>query len=292
MESSQSGSAVVEGVTNQGVTVTVLRSATLVLALALCPTVLDAQANVSRPGTTEVLIVGTFHMANPGRDLANTQVDDVLSPRRQAEIAQVIAALKRFAPTRIAVEAPFYDDALENRYADYAAGKAELSRNEVQQLGFRLAKELGHKTIHSVDADGEFPLLAVEDYARARGYSTQYDALVAEVRDSAKAQSAFLASHTIMDALRRVNSQQRVAWDLGWHFRVAHLGQPWNWPGADLVSSYYRRNMRIYTNIIRVADTPGDRILVIYGSGHLGWLRQIFGNDPTVRVRTLEEFVN
>lgn len=265
----------------------------VLLIAALIPAALNAQTRERQNrSVTEILVVGTFHMSNPGRDLANTQADDVLSPQRQAEIAQVIAVLKRFAPTKIAVEAAFYEDAVQSRYADYVAGKVTLNRNEVQQLGFRIAKELGHRTIYSVDADGEFPLLAVEDYAKARGYGVQYDALVAEARDSARAQSAYLKSHSILDVLRNMNAGPRVAWDLGWHYRLAHLGEPWNWPGADLLSSYYRRNMRISTNILKVADTPGDRVLVIYGAGHLGWLRQIFGSDPTVRVRTLEEFVN
>ncbi|MEN6310254.1 MAG: hypothetical protein ABFD80_01805, partial [Acidobacteriota bacterium] len=31
----------------------------------------------------EMLIVGTFHMANPGHDIFNAKADDVLSPKRQ-----------------------------------------------------------------------------------------------------------------------------------------------------------------------------------------------------------------
>ena len=38
----------------------------------------------SRP---EILVLGTFHMANPGHDIHSTQVDDVLAPKRQQEIA-------------------------------------------------------------------------------------------------------------------------------------------------------------------------------------------------------------
>jgi hypothetical protein len=35
----------------------------------------------------EVMVVGVFHMANPGHDLHNLKVDDVLEPKRQGEIA-------------------------------------------------------------------------------------------------------------------------------------------------------------------------------------------------------------
>jgi hypothetical protein len=48
--------------------------------------------------------------------------------------------------------------------------------------------------------------------------------------------------------------------------------------------------MRIFGNVVRLADTPNERIIVIYGAGHLGWLRQAFAGDPTVRLRTLADF--
>jgi hypothetical protein len=41
---------------------------------------------------------------------------------------------------------------------------------------------------------------------------------------------------------------------------------------------------------VQLADSPGERILVIYGAGHLGWLRQFTASDPTMRLRKLAEF--
>jgi hypothetical protein len=49
--------------------------------------------------------------------------------------------------------------------------------------------------------------------------------------------------------------------------------------------------MRIYANVMQIADAPDDRVLVIYGAGHLGWLQQAFGGNPTLRLRKLAEFV-
>ena len=56
----------------------------------------------------EVLVLGVYHMANPGRDVFNMQADDVLAPKRQAEIAQLMEVLKKFQPTKIAIEADMY----------------------------------------------------------------------------------------------------------------------------------------------------------------------------------------
>ena len=37
-------------------------------------------------GSSPILILGTYHMANPGLDAYNVEADDVLSARRQEEI--------------------------------------------------------------------------------------------------------------------------------------------------------------------------------------------------------------
>ena len=272
-----------------------MRSRATIAALtlwAVCPLpVVSQQSPAEKPtARAEVLVLGVYHMSNPGRDVVNMQADDVLAPKRQAEIAEVIAVLKQFHPTKIAVEAGFDDDAISKRYGDYLAGKHELSRNETEQIGFRLARELGRKAVYPVDADGEFPFPRLVDYAKARGRTKEFDALMGEIGDRVKATNAYLASHTVLETLLYMNSDDHVAEDVGFYYRQAHLGEPWNWAGADLVSDWFRRNMRIYSNVLQLADSPNDRVLVIFGAGHLGWLQHNFASDPTVRLRKLAEF--
>src|SRR5574341_2463387 len=57
----------------------------------------------------EVIVLGVYHMANPGRDVFNMQADDVLAPKRQQEIAELVAVLKKFNPTKVAVEHEFQE---------------------------------------------------------------------------------------------------------------------------------------------------------------------------------------
>lgn len=52
------------------------------------------------PAPIDVMVVGTYHMDNPGLDLANMKVDDVLKPERQKELEALSAALADFRPTR------------------------------------------------------------------------------------------------------------------------------------------------------------------------------------------------
>lgn len=243
------------------------------------------------PARGEVLILGVYHMSNPGRDIFSTRADDVLAAKRQAEIAQVIEALEGFRPTKIAVERQSGDNRIATRYADYLAGKSELTSNEIDQLGFRLAKQLGQKEVYPVDADGEFPYPRLLKYAKATDRSKELTALMDEVGATVKAQDAYLASHTILETLLYMNADAKADQDVGFYFRQAEFGEPYDWAGADLVSDWFRRNMRIYTNIVRLAESSNERILVIYGSGHLGWLRYAFALNPNFRLRKLAEFV-
>ena len=236
----------------------------------------------------EVLVLGTYHMANPGRDLFNMQADDVLSAKRQQEIAELIEVLKRFRPTKVAIESSPGGPRI-SQYAEYLAGKLTLTRNEIDQVGFRLAREMGHKTIYPVDADGDFPFQHLVNWAKANGRSGALDSLMGEVGEMVKAQDAWLRSHTILETLRYMNADAKIAQDMGFYFRQGALGEQWDQAGADLVAEWYKRNIRIYSNIMRLIESPNERVLVLYGNGHLGWLRQMFAGNPSVRLRTLAE---
>ncbi len=239
----------------------------------------------------EVLVLGVFHMANPGRDIFNTQVDDVLMPKRQAEMSQVIAVLKKFNPTKIAVERDPGDKRLAKDYSDYLAGKHELTRNEIEQIGFRLARELGHKSVFGVDADGEFPYPRVVKCAKATGRSKEFEQIEREIGAMVKAQDAYLSTHSVLETLLYMNADEKVAEAVGFYYRQAHLGEPWDWAGADLVADWFRRNIRIYSNVVQLVESSNERILVVFGAGHLGWLQQNFSSDPNIRLRKLGQLI-
>jgi Family of unknown function (DUF5694) len=239
----------------------------------------------------EILILGTYHMSNPGRDIYNMKADDVLSPQRQQEIAQLIDVLKKFQPTKIALEDDPGSKRLTKNYPDYLAGKYTLTDNERDQIGFRLAKELGHKQIYGVDEEGEFPWGRVVNYAKANGRSQQFDAVSAKMGERVKQQDDFLHSHTVLETLQFMNSDERVAGDVGFYYSLVPFSDPDDYAGSDLIAKWYQRNIRIYSNMVHLVDSPNDRILVIYGAGHLGWLQQDVENDPSVKLRKLSEFV-
>ena len=261
-----------------------LRAAAVVLAAL--PTVVWCEPG-ARP---EILVLGTYHMANPGRDQHNIRADDVLAPQRQSEIAQLVEVLKGFRPTKIAIEAPVGSTRVTGHYADYLAGSYQLTRNEDEQIGFRLAKELGHGTIYPVDEEGDFPYGRVLNYAKASGRAAQLAALQAAVEKRVREQDDYLHSHTVLETLMLMNSDAAVARDVAGYLAFVPFGDPDDYAGPDLLAMWYQRNIRIYRNIVALIDSPQERILVLYGAGHLGWLQRDVADDASVRLRRLAEF--
>ena len=238
----------------------------------------------------EVLILGTYHMDNPGRDIVNMKADDTLAPKRQAEIRELLNLLARFRPNKIAIEADS-DGPKIKQYSDYLAGKYELGRGERDQIGFQLGKQLNLPKIYGIDADGDFPFLAVQDYAKAHGREKELDSLMAQVGKRVQDDNEFLNSHSVLDMLLRMNSSEAVRRDLAGYAMFAHFGEEYNYPGARLLTEWYQRNMRILSNLLNIL-APGDRVIVIFGAGHLGLLRQAVQADPTLTLRTIEEFAS
>jgi len=240
----------------------------------------------SRP---EILVLGTYHMGNPGRDIHNMEADDVLAPKRQQEIAQLVEVLKKFRPTKIAIEAEVGSERATREYADYLTGQYTLKGDETDQIGYRLAKEMGHKTIYPVDDEAEFPWMHVVNYAKANGLGEKFSALDDTMSKQVKEQDKFLHSHTVLEMYEYLNSDSMSASGVAFYYAIVPYGDPGDYAGPDLLAAWFQRNIRIYHNIVKLVESPNDRILVIYGAGHLGWLQQDIANDATVKLRKLND---
>jgi Family of unknown function (DUF5694) len=260
-------------------------------ALAMVPACWS-QSQSKFSARPEILVLGTYHMANPGQDVFNMHADSVLSPKRQQEIVQLIEVLKKFHPTKIAIEASVESQHVGQQYADYLAGKYTLSGDEVDQVAFRLAKELALQTVYPVDEQGDFPYERLVNWAVANGRKAQFDAMQASMGVRVKDENDFLLSHTVLQMFEYINSDSMVSSDVASYFAFVPYGDPDDYAGSDLIASWYQRNIRIYRNIVALIGSPNDRILVIFGAGHLGWLRQDAANDATVRLRKLAEYTS
>lgn len=217
----------------------------------------SAPAFAAQP--VSVMVVGTYHMSNPDRDIHDVQSDDVLTPKRQAELAAVSEGLARFHPTVVDVEWPA--DLVTTRYDAYVKGTLAPSKNEVVQVGFRLAKSV-NAAIHGVDVDGEFPYDPVDAYANAHGQSDILASADSRIVSQIAETNRILQTGTIGQTLRFMNDPAANLHGNDFYRTMLRIGGGAQQPGADLLTAWYRRNFYICANILQLSK-PGDRIVVL-----------------------------
>lgn len=256
-----------------------MRKTAFALALLLAASAFAAEPK--KPA--EVLFLGTFHFDNPGLDYVKSEVPDVMTPERQKEIAKVVEQMRAFGPTKIVLEWPADRQAdLDRRYADYRAGKYELGRNEMYQIGFRLAKMLGHERIYASDVKADMDMDAVIGFAQQ--HDPAFMAMFGEFMQKDLARMKKLQKEAPIDeTLRALNDP---AWlDLGHskYIEMGRVGGNGNYVGAEVLGVWYTRNIKIFSNIARLAQ-PGDRIVAIYGESHVPVLLHFARTMPGMKV--------
>ena len=243
----------------------------LTCAAAFSTTVFAQDAQPTKP---VIGIFGTYHFDNPGRDLVNKKTDDVLTEKRQKEIVELVALLKKFKPTKIAVEQPTTNAKLNERYNNYLSGKAQLTANEVDQIGFRLAKDLNHKAVYTVDWQGNFDIDRVLKAAAANNQTAFTDRTINTFKGFGAKYDALMKTATITEIWRSMNEQAEIDKSHRAYLGTIRVGEGDDYAGAEMARDWYERNLKIYANILRITESPNERILVVIGSSHVKLLQQ------------------
>lgn len=237
---------------------------------------------------TKVLVVGTFHFDYPDLDAHKTELKDrvdVLSPQKSKEVTELVEYIKKFKPTKIAIEAwPNWNAA--KKLQEYKAGKHRNERDERYQLAMRIANELNIAELESIDASS-----AIEDINQKFGktdslyfkkLTDDYDFRSDDVYQNYY--TNFLKSTenpktNLLSLLKHMNSKEFHQYEYGSYLTGDFKLREFD--GADMLSLYwYNRNLRMFRNIQRIPQTKEDRILVIVGNGHASVLRQLFTSSP------------
>lgn len=252
-----------------------------------------------------VLLLGIFHFAGEQVDVNTTPNElriDMLSPERQQQVKRLVDELAKFRPTKIVIEAqPKYQARYDSLYQAYLNDKLVASStfmaNETVQIGFRLAKQLGLKTLYPVDAQAfRFQLSRADSVLTFEKYKNQTDSSFAYWEERYDRESAYddtLAfKSTTQQYLRFLNSPEVQARAIGRWLITTKRGSNVEPIGADgFITRYFNRNVRIYSNIQRVVDRKDERILVIYGAAHMYFLKTLFAASPEFKLEDVTKYL-
>ena len=236
----------------------------------------------------QVLVVGTFHFNYPGLDELKTEESDkidVLKEPKKSEVTELVEYIKKFNPTKIAIEAkPKYSDIWNQRLREYKEGQHRDKRGERYQLAMRLATDFNLDTLYAVDATALSNDLWKQDSMFYKSLTNKIDRDkpdpywdVAETYFDYREKQ--MKSTHILDVFKYMNTRDGHNANFGLYLTGSFAtgeGQ-----AADNFSMWwYNRNARIFANIINITESQEDRILVIFGNGHAAILRQFFEASP------------
>lgn len=251
--------------------------------LWLVPFVASVQAQQPAKEQAQIMILGVYHFHNPNLDFVKTDFPDHLSQKKQQEIAEVLELLAKFKPTKIVVEAPPEQKTVQDNYLSYLKGDYKLTANEIEQIGYRLAKESGHKTIYLADHRLGMDMNSV--MAAAQETNNQYFLeTMKKVMVEVEAMQKRHGQITVREALLELNRPDWQDTTRDIYLQISRVRSKDKYVGADVVTEWYRRNLRIFTNLAQVIDSPKDRVLVIFGQGHVPYLREGVKSSPDMKL--------
>ncbi len=249
-----------------------------VIVVALVLSYHPVSAAESEP-PAQVMLFGVFHFADPGEDMVRTTHIDVMTPENQAYLQGLAERIAEFRPTVVLLEFnPENQARIEETYREYLEGASELGRNEIYQLGFRIAALANLDAIYSFDErsvgwEAEALFHYMEDHDSAA--KAKVDNLIAEIT---QATNAAHQSGSLRDLLMRTNDPEQDRINKSFYLLTNPVGAGENFLGADAAASWWRRNFRMYANIQKYAQ-PGERVVAIGGQGHTAILRDLLEWD-------------
>jgi hypothetical protein len=236
------------------------------------------------PSEVQVMLLGTYHFANPGLDAVKQQVDDVLAPTRQRELADLVERLAAWHPEQIAVEWPASDSAsIAAQYARYRSGSLAPSRNEVIQIGFRLAARLGLPSVNPIDTAMRLGNDSVRALlARRRDLKELADRAGAEAQQESDSQASAFAASSVVAQLRELNGDAALhaGNSRGMFAALLPVGEGTNYGGPQVLARWYERNIVMVHHLYRSLRPGTRRVLVIVGAGHVPPMRNLLDEAP------------
>lgn len=228
----------------------------------------------------EVLLVGTIHLGYTP-DIHTLSKDDT-DKYSDMHFDQLTSDIAKFQADQIFIEYPIH---LQHElHAIYRSDRVNdaFKQNEIYQIGFRLAKKLGHETIYAADWNEELDA-SIDLALVAKGKSKDaYEKIMARIPIAINKLSTIIQERDIIKLFKYINSEEYIVND---HKVYVDLMQLEDEMAFEWVSKYwYYRNLRIVNNIKKSIKPETKRIVIVYGAAHNYLIKQQLEDDTSIKV--------
>ena len=244
---------------------------------------------------TEILLLGTFHFMESSIDFYSDEI--------QNELNLLAKKLLSFHPDAIAVEAAAHaqkciDEAYiifdledlqdRNKMQNPALGEINMFGqtcpitydNEALQIGFRLGKMAGHSKVYAIDDDTIINMEVLKTPSPS----------LEKAKNALNADINWHINDTIIDMYKYYNSEEWPKRHHSIYIQANAIRLDNTYAGAEMVAKWYERNLKIFSNIQRLA-AKYQRIFIIFGAGHLQILRDLINADSNLKLVDIDSYL-
>ncbi|WP_299114371.1 DUF5694 domain-containing protein [uncultured Winogradskyella sp.] len=264
----------------------------------------DEINQVSNSKTIKVYLLGTFHFAQTD---STYNVLDSIHQKSIEKLSNIIASGK---PNKVFLERQpefEFQNKMNSLYSKYRQMDRPLKvKNEIFQVGFRVARQLNHDSVYLCDHPGRYGYLNNIAYEYAEN-NNQKDIIegkrigTVERQEDIIDEDSLMQSVSLLDYIRWINSDKVK--------NASHASYISNWPlmgstdyynyeddntllGAEVITDWYRRNILIYTKMINQVDYENDdAIFLIMGADHIPIIENLFNANPYFEVVPTSEWL-
>jgi Family of unknown function (DUF5694) len=210
----------------------------------------------------EIILVGTYHF----------EQDDELIEKKEKEVIELVDYLARSKPTKVAVEWEKSKDKELN--IEYQKSNEDYSIDEIQQIGFRLAKKLNHEKVYAVNWSGE---ISQEDMTELNAsIQGSYPELLNKMKVFSENAPDISLNTPLVKSFRELNDNEATKeLERMYLSFVTVTDNKEKMIGFDFLNKWLERELMVFKNIVETSNS-NDRILLLIGSDHLWMLRKLF----------------
>lgn len=259
----------------------------LLFFLYSCATHLNEEVLVDN---SKVVMLGTFHFGTPGLDVVKNDVFDVTKNSSQLYLDTLAKRLSSLRPTAILVECDALEtEAINSRLQKYINDRIDLGINEIEQIGFRIAKlaNLDHVVCfdeRTISWDSQSLFEELKSYPKIK---KKFRQAIEEYTEDEKRRHSQLSLKEIFIEYNHPDLERQ---NRSLYLITNVLGAGSSFAGADASATWWHRNLRMFANIQTQAQ-KNSRLIVIVGQGHSSLIRGWIKDDPDLEYIDILQFL-
>jgi hypothetical protein len=234
----------------------------------------------------KVLNFGTAHLSSTSD--VNSSMINLEDPKEKADLEKMVRKIAEFKPTVILLELePKNNEYIKETFAEYKIDQKERLNysDELNSIGLEVGRLSETERIYGIDSQIDFDYPSLIELAN----QTKTDSLfVTKMMDYYKK----LNSLKLKEQFIEMNTKESKMKTFDFYNFLATQHSENNYEGAKVISEFYERNLRMYSNLNDLKLSKNDRVFILAGATHTAYLDIFIGNSEKFILENPLKYIN